>query len=236
MLISLVDDLIDANGLERLWISLKYWPQQVLNCKTPIDFQFNAFLIPTLNSKEMNLLKLLDTMCSDQKLRKRKDTFFSRRDAFRSVWRLWVKKVAMACCSTWNFDGFVPTVAKAGHTASCIGCYWDFALTLEHLEYSCILPRTGLDYMWLLQPDQGDDFSKNQRPWVSSTWTVYARKLFQMYWIGTTPFPEPDFWYLQQKEYFFSIHRLPYILSTYLPSIWGLQAARKSLQGSGQLM
>jgi rubrerythrin len=87
----------------------------------------------------MNLLKLLDTMCSDTKTPEEKDTFFSRRDAFRQFGDM-SKKVAMAAVPLGILTA-LPTVAKAD-TASLIGVL-NFALTLEHLEYRYY--QTGLE-------------------------------------------------------------------------------------------
>jgi rubrerythrin len=87
----------------------------------------------------MNLLKLLDTMCSDTKTPEEKDTFFSRRDAFRQFGDM-SKKVAMAAVPLGILSA-LPTVAKAD-TASLIGVL-NFALTLEHLEYRYY--QTGLE-------------------------------------------------------------------------------------------
>jgi len=87
----------------------------------------------------MNLLKLLDTMCPDTKTPEERDTFFSRRDAFRQFGDL-SKKMAMAAVPLGILTA-MPKVAKAD-TASLIGVL-NFALTLEHLEYRYY--QTGLD-------------------------------------------------------------------------------------------
>ena len=131
------DDIIDAKGLER---TLEF--HSGIDCsehlrKDADRLQSVAILIPTLKSKDMNLLKLLDTMCSDTKTPEEKDTFFSRRDAFRQFGDM-SKKVAMAAVPLGILSA-LPTVAKAD-TASLIGVL-NFALTLRAPRVSLLPDR-----------------------------------------------------------------------------------------------